>query len=595
MSEDPHARATVGEAAPLLDVSGLDVAFPREGLPDLLAVNGADLAIAAGEIHGLVGESGAGKSTLGAAVLGLEAPGRITGGTIRFEGRPLRTVGHAGRHETGAVVRGRDIGAIFQDPLTALNPLFTVGAQIAETLRFHLDLDASALRARAIELLGVVGIPEPERRLAQYPHHFSGGMRQRVVIAMALACRPRLVVADEPTTALDVSVQAQVLDLLRDLCKRQGTGVLLVTHNIGVIAQTTDRVTVMYRGRVVETGPTPRVLGAPEHAYTHSLIAAVPRLGRVLHRFPRIDFIEGIGTGALEPSPARSAPDTPPAQLEPEPAGPPIAVRDLVVAFGRRRWGGGEPFRAVDGVSFDVSRGETFGLVGESGSGKSTIANALVGLVAPTSGTVFFEGRDIAAGGLGQARRRMQMVFQDPYASLNARMRVRDIVAEPILHHGLARTRAEAREQASDLLDDVGLDRSAGARFPHAFSGGQRQRISIARAIASRPSVLVCDEPTSALDVSVQAQILNLLKDLKEARGLTLVLISHDLPVIRQMCDRVAVLRQGRIRELAPADDLFEAPRDAYTRELLDLIPRLDALERTTTTQPPPEPAWPTS
>ncbi len=579
---------------PLLEIRGLDIAFTRIGQPDLLAVRGADLTIQPGEIHGLVGESGAGKSTLGSAILGLEAPGRITGGTMRLEGRELRTVGHAERREKHVMVRGRDVGAIFQDPLTALNPLFTIGAQLAETLRFHLDLDARAIRMRSIELLTAVGIPEPERRLGQYPHHFSGGMRQRVVIAMALACQPRLVVADEPTTALDVSVQAQILDLLRDLCKRQGTGVLLVTHNIGVIAQTTDRVTVMYRGQVVESGPTSQVLGVPSHAYTRSLIAAVPRLGRVLDRFPRINFIEG--DSEIEAS--RRAPPAP-RVAEPESVseGPPIEVHELVVAFG----GGGwlrrtEPFRAVDGVTFAVERGETFGLVGESGSGKSTIANALVGLLEPTSGTISFEGSDLASGGLARARRRMQMVFQDPFASLNARMRVHDIVAEPLLHHGLARNRTNAREQALTLLEDVGLERSAGARFPHAFSGGQRQRISIARAIASRPSVLVCDEPTSALDVSVQAQILNLLKDLKDAYGLTLVLISHDLPVIRQMCDRVAVMRAGRICELADADTLFETPRDPYTRELLDLIPRLDALDGAAPpTNPTPEPTWPTS
>ncbi len=582
-----------GLTAPLLEIRDLDIAFSRVGQADLMAVRGANLSIEPGEIHGLVGESGAGKSTLGSAILGLEAPGRITGGTMRFEGRELRTVGHAERHEEHVLVRGRDVGAIFQDPLTALNPLFTIGAQLAETLRFHRDLDARAIRARSIELLNSVGIPDPERRLDQYPHHFSGGMRQRVVIAMALACRPRLVVADEPTTALDVSVQAQILDLLRDLCKRQGTGVLLVTHNIGVIAQTADRVTVMYRGQVVETGPTARVLGAPEHAYTRSLIAAVPRLGRVLDRFPRIDFIEG--DGEIEPAP-RTAPILRAADPEPFPEGPPIEVRDLVIAFGEGGWlRRAKPFRAVDDVSFTVDRGETFGLVGESGSGKSTIANALVGLLAPTSGSVSFEGIDLASGGLARARRRMQMVFQDPYASLNARMRVQDIVAEPLLHHGLAGSRAEAREQAAALLEDVGLERSAGARFPHAFSGGQRQRISIARAIASRPSVLVCDEPTSALDVSVQAQILNLLKDLKDTYGLTLVLISHDLPVIRQMCDRVAVMRAGRICELADADTLFETPGDPYTRELLDLIPRLDALDAAAPQDTTPEPPWPIS
>ena len=450
------------------------------------------------------------------------------------------------------MIRGRDIGAIFQDPLTSLNPLFSIGTQLCEALRFHRKLSAAAARRRALELLHQVGIPEPERRLRQYPHHFSGGMRQRVVIAMALSCDPQLVIADEPTTALDVSVQAQVLELLKTLCKQRGVGVLLITHDIGVIAETADRVTVMRHGRVVETGTTATVLGAPRETYTRQLIAAVPR--------------------ADGPTPTRPAPtaDTPLLEID-----------RVSVVFKQRRGLRRTAFRALHQVSFSIAEGEAFGLVGESGSGKSTLANLIVGLLRPGGGQVRFAGAPLSEldeRALRPYRRQMQMVFQDPYASLNARHRVGDIIAEPLRFHGMANGRAERRRRVAELLTEVGLEADAARRYPHAFSGGQRQRISIARALATRPRLLICDEPTSALDVSIQAQILDLLKNLQYHHRLTLLLISHDLPVIRQMCDRVAVLQAGQLCEVAATDALFERPGHDYTRRLLALMPRLDRL-----------------
>lgn len=539
---------------PLLTVADLSVAFGPDPA-GVRAVDGVSLEIARGEIHGLVGESGAGKSTVGNALIGLiEPPGRIVSGEIHFEGRPLRFAEERSAN-TGEALRGRDVATIFQDPLTSLNPLFTIGDQLCEGLRHHLRLSAGEARGRALELLRSVGINEPKARFRQYPHQFSGGMRQRVVIAMALGCNPRLLVADEPTTALDVSVQAQVLELMRTLCKQRGVGVLLVTHDIGVVAETADRVTVMRHGRVVESGPVTEVLGAPRADYTRALIVAVPRGDR--------------------PGPAHKAGST-------EARDPPmLALRGVSVEFGAPRAllaGRRAPIRAADEVSFSMAAGESLGLVGESGSGKSTLANVIVGLVRSSAGRVEFDGADItrlSESELRPFRRQMQMVFQDPYASLNARMRVRDIVAEPLRFHRLARGEADVVQCVKAVLNDVGLDADAADRYPHAFSGGQRQRISIARALVSRPKLLICDEPTSSLDVSIQAQILELLRGLREAYGLTLLLISHDLPVIRQMCDRVAVLRAGRICELAVTEALFENPQHEYTRHLLALMPRL--------------------
>ena len=566
-------------AATLLRIEGLDVEFPtRRGT--VKAARGVSLTVAPGEVLGLVGESGAGKSTIGNAIVDLlEPPGRVAGGKIDFQGESLRNRSEDEMRR----IRGDRIGMIFQDPQTSLNPLMTIGEQLVETLGKTLGLRGPKAEARAVELLEQVGITEARARLRAYPHQFSGGMRQRVVIALALAGEPDLIIADEPTTALDVSIQAQILDLIRSLCKSRNLGVIIVTHDIGVIANIADRVCVMYRGEVVETGPVAQVLGAPRHAYTKSLIAAVPRADRRLHRFASVDYIEGgskpfnridVRRHWLGADRGTKAPD-----------GVAVSVEGLNLSFTLRRAvlpKNRKMLKAVDDVSFQIRQGETFGLVGESGSGKSTVARLIAGLYKPDAGTIRLMGRDVTTAPrdprVRAARRSLQMIFQDPYSSLNARMKVLDIVAEPIRFFRLTQSEAETRQVVQDLLDHVGLGAEAAVRYPHEFSGGQRQRISIARALASRPRILICDEPTSALDVSVQATILNLLRDLQEELGLTMLFISHDLPVIRQMCDRVAVMRHGRIVELAETEALFDRPEHAYTRHLMELMPKMDLL-----------------
>jgi peptide/nickel transport system ATP-binding protein len=565
----------------LLKIDDLKVEFP--GRHDtFVAVEHIHLELEPGEIYGLVGESGAGKSTIGNAVIDLlEPPGHVAEGHISLDGMAIEHL----PYEKMRAIRGRRIGMIFQDPLTSLNPLYTVEQQLIETIQTHLNLSDVEAAARAIELLQQVGIPEPEVRVKLYPHQFSGGMRQRVVIALALCGEPELIIADEPTTALDVSIQAQILDLIRKLCKERQMGMIIITHDMGVIADITDNVAVMYRGQIVEKGPTQKILGAPEHPYTKSLISAVPRADLRLTRFPMVHYIEG-------PEPARADFDVTTHWLGQsrnfgKSDGPLVRVESLTMQFVTARSifpSRQKVFTAVDNVSFEIREGETFGLVGESGSGKSTVARTIAGLYRPAAGSIHFAGGELTAIKseklLRPYRQQMQMIFQDPYSSLNSRMRVLDIVAEPIRFHKLASSRDEVVEIVEDLLEHVGLGRAAARRFPHEFSGGQRQRISIARALATRPRFLICDEPTSALDVSIQAQILNLLKDLQEELGLTMLFISHDLPVIRQMCDRVAVMRRGKICEIAETEQLFEAPGHAYTRHLLDLMPKLEGLSR---------------
>jgi peptide/nickel transport system ATP-binding protein len=553
-----------------LSIRGLRVEYPLEDGRIVAAVDGLDLDIGQGEIHALVGESGAGKTTVGNALMGLlDAPGRVAAGTVAIAGRNVdfRTGRAAG------IVQGRDVGAIFQDPMTSLNPLFDVESQIGETLRFHLGLDRAAARARTLELLLAVGIPEPERRLKAYPHQLSGGQRQRVVIAAALSCDPKLLVADEPTTALDVSVQAQILDLVRALVRERGLGVLLVTHNMGVVAEIADRVTVMRGGKVVESGMVADVLTKPKHAYVQGLVAAVPRIDKRIARFATIGD-ETAGAQAAR-SDLRKRYMRPRAEKMPDAI---LEVANLTVEYGSGGLlglGRKGAFRAVDDVSFAVKRGEIFGIVGESGSGKTTVANAVAGLVRTAAGTIRFAGQAIGDKRPRALRGALQMVFQDPYASLNSRMRIDDALAEPMLFHGVATGRSDADARIAMLIEAVGLAPDARTRYPFAFSGGQRQRLSIARALAAEPQLVVCDEPTSSLDVSVQAQILNLLKDLRDATGLTLLFISHDLAVVRQMCDRVAVMQGGRIVELADCDTLFADPQHAYTKRLLSLVPNV--------------------
>ena len=565
----------------LLNIKDLQIEFPsRHGT--VKAVKGVTLTVQPGEVLGVVGESGAGKSTIGNAIIGLlEAPGRVSGGEVFLNGEQINNLGP----EAIRKVRGRRIGMIFQDPLTSLDPLQTIEQQLVETIDLHLQLGAQKSLERAIELLDQVGIPNPAERIKHYPHQFSGGMRQRVVIALALCAEPEVIIADEPTTALDVSIQAQILDLMKKLCREKQVGMLIITHDMGVIADITDRVAVMYRGDLVEEGTTQKILGDPDHPYTKSLISAVPRPDVRLHRFPMVDYIEkeedrkkdfDVSTHWLGQAQDFDTID-----------GSLISVKNLVMKFiakesflkKNRKY-----FTAVDDVSFDIKQGEVFGLVGESGSGKSTVARMICGLYTPASGEVNFGGTDLtkikSEKEKDYYRRQMQMIFQDPFSSLNSRMRVLDIVAEPIKFHKLASSNSEVEGIVLDLLEHVGLGRQAAMRYPHEFSGGQRQRISIARALATRPRFLICDEPTSALDVSIQAQILNLLKDLQEELGLTMLFISHDLPVIRQMCDRVGVMKSGKLVEVSETEKLFESPSAPYTQELLSLMPKLNNLSQ---------------
>ena len=563
----------------LLQINNLEIEFPsRKSV--LRAVDNVSLSLEKGDILGIVGESGAGKSTVGNALIGLlEPPGQMTNGEIFLDGNRIDNLSDSEKQK----IRGKEIGMIFQDPLTSLNPLQTIENQLVETINLHLELGENDARQRAVELLNQVGIPDSDVRVKQYPHQFSGGMRQRVVVALALCAEPNLIIADEPTTALDVSIQAQILDLMRGLCKQKQVGMVIITHDMGVIADITDRVAVMYRGRLVEHGATEKILGNPDHPYTQSLISAVPRPDIKLIRFPKVTYIEDVSEKNTEIDIAKhwlgKARD-----YEAAP-GPLLELKNISMRFTTK------PaflrknrifLDAVNNVSLDIHEGEVFGLVGESGSGKSTVARIICGLYTPISGAINFAGTELSTlkkqSDLNPFRKQMQMIFQDPYSSLNPRMRVLDIVAEPILFHQLAETRREVEIIVKDLLEHVGLGAQSAVRYPHEFSGGQRQRISIARALATRPRFLICDEPTSALDVSIQAQILNLLKDLQEELGLTMLFISHDLPVIRQMCDRVGVMKDGFLCEMKETEVLFENPEHEYTQHLLNLMPRLEGL-----------------
>ncbi len=562
----------------LLEIKNLRIEYPsRYG--NHAAVKDLSLNIERGEIVGVVGESGAGKSTVGNAVIDLlSPPGVIANGDVFLDGDKISGLSP----EAMRKVRGSKIGFIFQDPMTSLNPLFTVEQQLKETIHANMNVSDEEAYQRSLSLMEQVGIPQPENRLKQFPHQFSGGMRQRVVIAIALAGEPELIIADEPTTALDVSIQDQILNLIRDLCVSNNVGCMLVTHDMGVVSNVTDKVAVMYRGDLVEFGKTDKVLGDPEHAYTRSLISAVPRSDKKLDRFPLVSYIEE----AHEMTPldvknhwlgqSQDERDYSGALLKVKNVNLRFVTKDSL--FESRR----EYVQASNNVSFDIIEGETFGLVGESGSGKSTIARVIAGLYAPDSGSVTFEGVDLT--GLKSEkerrplRRQIQMVFQNPYTSMNPRMKIFDIIAEPIRFHGLTQSEAETRQVVNDLLEHVGLGRMAGVKYPHEFSGGQRQRISIARALATRPRLLICDEPTSALDVSVQAQILNLLKDLQDELNLTMLFISHDLPVIRQMCDRIGVMKMGTLLEVSPTEQLFNDPQHEYSKQLISLMPEFTGL-----------------
>ncbi|TRD17843.1 dipeptide ABC transporter ATP-binding protein [Palleronia caenipelagi] len=560
----------------MLTVEDLTVRFHhRSGAAT--AVEGVSLTVGQGEIHGLVGESGAGKSTIGASIMGLlPAAGEIASGRLMLGETDLRALTASEAHQ----IRGKRISMIFQDPQTSLNPLMTIGDQLIETIQAHEEISTDAARARAIALLEEIGITDATRRIRAYPHQFSGGMRQRVVIALALCTNPELIVADEPTTALDVSVQAQVLKLLRSLARDRGVGFILITHDIGVIAQVADRVTVLRGGRIVEQGETRQVLTAPEAPYTQALMAAVPPLDHRLDRF-HLPVVVGEETETAGAEAAREAEDWLREGIG-SAAGPELELSGITVRFhGERQgfFGARESFTALDDVSLTVRPGTVMGLVGESGSGKSTLAKVVAALVQPSSGEMRLGGAQLPFMRTRHrhhpSRRLLQMVFQDPFSSLNARHRIATILGEPLWLYGLETDRTRRDRLVRSMLALVGLPPEAADRYPHQFSGGQRQRIAVARALLSRPGLLICDEPTSALDVSIQAQILNLLKDMQSRFGLTTLFISHDLAVVRQMSDDIAVLQGGKLVETGPSEPFFTRPAAGYSQDLLANTPRV--------------------
>ena len=574
---------------PLLEVDNLQTHFhTRDGV--VRAVDGISFHLERGEILGLVGESGSGKSVSCASLLGLvpQPPGRITAARMHFDGHDL----HAGDEAILRRLRGRRIAMIFQDPMTSLNPHMTIVEQVIEPLLIHKLATRGEAVNQAVALLEKVGIRDARARLDSYPHEFSGGMRQRVMIAMALITRPEILIADEPTTALDVTVQAQILKLLRALAHEVGAAVIFITHDLGVVAELADRVAVMRRGRIVEQGPVLAVFENPQHPYTKGLLACRPRLDTPYRILPTVaDFMEVTATAdggevvrekPVDTARLRELTLAAPASVARDLAPPLLEVRDLKVHFAvRRGWfrTSNDYLKAVDGVSFTIPRGATLGLVGESGCGKTTIGRALLKLIEPTAGSITFDGRALEhlnAAGMLPLRKRMQIVFQDPYASLNPRLTVEQMLTEPMVVHGLGADAAARRARAVALLEEVGLEPRFMRRYPHEFSGGQRQRLCIARALAVEPEFIVCDECVSALDVSVQAQVLNLLKALQVRRGLTYLFISHDLSVVKFMADEVAVMQAGRIVERAPAQELYRAPKMDYTRALLDAVPKAD-------------------
>jgi len=537
------------------------------------AAKNVNIDVNRGEILGLVGESGSGKSTVGNAIINLiDEPGKISNGSIVLDGINILE-----DPENIAKYRGKKIGLIFQDPQTSLNPILTIGEQLIETIQTHLNLNTDDARSKATNLLKEVGIKDAEIRFNNYPHQFSGGMRQRVVISLALCCEPELLIADEPTTALDVSIQSQILDLIKRLTKERNLAVILITHDMGVIAETTDRVAVMKNGDLVEIGPTKEILTKPKEIYTRSLISSVPPTNKKISRFKIIEKEN------------KSQSDTNIKILN-RWVKKEISNKDLVQVKNLSKTFDDSFFTessknsvmAVNDVSFNIKEGQSFGLVGESGSGKSTIAKMIVNLFRPSSGEIYFNDVCITKiksnKEMMKFRKQIQMIFQDPYSSLNGRLKVKDIVSEPIKLHNPSISSIDLDNYINDLLESVELSRQSANRYPHEFSGGQRQRISIARALATQPRLLVCDEPTSALDVSIQAQILNLLKDLQEQLNLTILFISHDLPVVRQMCDRIAVLKNGKLCEVALTEDLFVKPTHNYTKELLTLMPKIESI-----------------
>jgi len=607
----------MSEENKVIEVENLKAEF-RMKRRTVFAVNGISYYVCPGEIVGIVGESGCGKSVTQMSSLQLIAspPGKITEGKVIFDGKTdILSLDKDGNDMRS--IRGSDIAMIFQEPMTSLNPVLTIGEQISESIRVHMGLDKKAAKERVIELLKVVNIPDPESRYNKYPHEFSGGMCQRIMIAMAMSCNPKLLIADEPTTALDVTTQAQILETLQDIVRKTNTALIIVTHNLGIVARYADRIYVMYAGRVVESGTAEQIFKKPQHAYTIGLLNSVPRLDDDKTR--ALVPIDGMPPNLQKPS--ERCPFLPRcSQALPECGtnGVPelseretghcaacynknldmtmkksdkrvsekkisdeniLEVGNLHMAFKVKSNQFGKkapPLRILEGIDFNLRRGETLGLVGESGCGKTTVAKCILRLHTPTGGSVIFDGKDITKlqeAQLRHMRKKIQFVFQDPFGSLDPRQSIGDIVGEPLKVHRLVSGKSEYNKRVKELFEMVGLDYSMSTRAPHELSGGQRQRIGIARALASEPELIICDEPVSALDVSVQAQILNLLEKLQRDMNLSYLFIAHDLSVVRHISDRIAVMYLGKIVEIATCDQLYANPVHPYTRALLSAIP----------------------
>lgn len=599
---------------PLLEVTNLSTQFRSDGSTAVIkAVDDISLSVLPGKTLGIVGESGSGKSVTSFSIMRLlSGNGKIAEGKIAFLGRDLVKLPDSQMRK----IRGKEISMIFQEPMTSLNPVFTVGWQVMEAILLHQKVTKAEARTRTVDLFREVGIPDPEKRVDSYPHQMSGGQKQRVMIAMALACNPKLLIADEPTTALDVTIQSQILDILRRLRDTRGMSILFITHDLGVIAEIADDVAVMLKGKIVEYGPVLDVFENPKHPYTRGLLACRPRLDTQYRLLPTVaDFMESHGSGStltviekkmtpereqelksggrgklLHPTPllkqlgysANMADYPADTTTVSDMAVPLLSVKNLKVHFPVRK---GlllrvvDHVKAVDGISFDVYKGQTLGLVGESGCGKTTAGRAILRLIEPNEGAVTYG--DVSLQSLGgeamrQMRRKMQIIFQDPYASMNPRMTIEAALLEPMAIHRLGKGYKDRRDRAASLLEEVGLLSEHLTRYPHEFSGGQRQRICIARALAVEPEFIICDESVSALDVSVQAQVLNLLKNLQQKRALTYIFISHDLSVVKFMADMMAVMNKGKIVEFGPSDAIYAAPREEYTRKLIAATPSDD-------------------
>ncbi len=573
-----------------LEVKNLNISYPTRK-ETIVASKNVEFKLERGEILGIVGESGSGKSTIANAIINLiDPPGEITNGSIKIDNKELRN-----NEEIIQQIRGKKIGFVFQDPQTSLNPLFKIKDQLIETIQTHLDLNYKDSFERSIKLLKEVGIENAEKRIEDYPHQFSGGMRQRVVIALAISCEPDLIIADEPTTALDVSIQFQILELLKDLTKKRNLGVIIITHDMGVIAETTDKVIVMRHGLIVEQGNTRDLLTNPKSTEAKSLVISVPPTNKKIDRFKLISpdgkeitsssanltkniiktwgIRENKNEKLLKLSNVSKVFDDGTISL---------SINTSSSSTRSQNQRDDDKIKAVNNVSFELFEGETLGLVGESGSGKSTIAKIITGLVRPTEGDIQYNDISLYNSKrkyqISKSRGQIQMIFQDPYSSLNPRFKVKDIISEPLKFFQKNITKNELNQNVFDLIDIVGMTRQSLDRYPHEFSGGQRQRISIARALATRPRLLICDEPTSALDVSIQAQILNLLKDIQDELHLTMLFISHDLPVIRQMCNRIVVLKNGIVCETNETEKLFNNPTHQYTQELIRLMPKIESI-----------------